>query len=42
MNFRRRLERDQSDELLVAKDKKYSAKCLIGNWPGDKLEENVS
>lgn len=42
MNFSQRLERDQNDELLVAKDKKYSARCLIGNWPGEKLQQDVS
>lgn len=29
-------------ELLVANDKKYSSKCFVGNWPGEKLVEDVS
>lgn len=40
MNFRERLER--SGELLAAKDKKYSPKCFIGNWSGERLEQDVS
>lgn len=32
----------RDEELLVATDKKYSAKCLIGNWPGEKLQQDVS
>lgn len=42
MNFTQRLESDHNDELLVAKDKKYSANVLVGNWPSEKLQENVS
>lgn len=32
----------REDELLAATDKKYNAKCLIGNWPGEKLQQDVS
>lgn len=41
MDSGRRFERDQN-ELLVATDRKYNAKCLIGNWPGEKLLQDVS
>ena len=41
MNFSKHLERDQDEELLVATDKKYTSKCFIGNWPGEKLEQDV-
>lgn len=42
MNFRERLVRDQDGELLTARDKKYSSKCFVGNWSGERLEQDVS
>lgn len=42
MSFRRLHEREQDGELLVTKDKKYSAKCFVGNWPGERLVQDVS
>ncbi|CRK96161.1 CLUMA_CG009590, isoform A [Clunio marinus] len=30
----------RDEELLEAKDKKYNAKCLIGNWSSEKLQQD--
>ena len=40
MNFCKRLEQEQS-ELLVA-ERTYNSCCLIGNWPGEVLLQEVN
>lgn len=40
MNFCKRLEREQA-ELLVA-GRTYNSSCLIGNWPGEVLLQEVN
>lgn len=35
-------EESEGEEEVEKVDKKYNSKCLIGNWPSEKLKQDVS
>lgn len=40
MNFCKRLEREQNELLVAART--YNSSCLIGNWPGEVMLQEVN